>query len=87
MTVALFVVTAAGLPGGPAARGILPPPARVRLPVAPSIRVDNVHFIGRSAAHVGSFGLQGIVPKWDMLTMLLTFIPMENTFDTHFLAI
>lgn len=48
---------------------------------------DNVYFIGHSAMYVGSFGLQGIIPKCDMLTMLLNFIPMENTFNIHFLAI
>lgn len=49
--------------------------------------VDNVHFIGHSTMYVGSFGPHGIIPKCDMLTMLLNFIPMENTFNVHFLAI
>lgn len=52
-----------------------------------SICVDNVHFISPSAMYVGSSGLQGIILKCDMLTMQLNFIPMENTFDIHFLAI
>lgn len=56
-------------------------------PSALSICVDNVLFIGHSTMHVGSFGLRGIIAKCDMLTMLLNFIPMENTFNMHCLAI
>lgn len=52
-----------------------------------SICADHVHFISLSAMYVGSSGLQGIILKCDMLTMQLHFIPMENTFDMHFLAI
>lgn len=37
--------------------------------------------------YVGSFGLQGIIPKCDMLTMQLNFIPMENMFNIHSLTI
>lgn len=53
----------------------------------PSICVDNVHFTSLSTMYVGSSGLQGIILKCDMLTMQLNFIPMENTFNIHFLAI
>ena len=37
--------------------------------------------------YVGAFGLQGIIPKRDVLTMQLDFIPVENTFNVRFLAI
>lgn len=52
-----------------------------------SICVDDAHFLSLSATDVGSAGLRGIILKCDMLTMQLHFIPMENTFDIHFLAI
>ena len=43
--------------------------ARFCLPV-PSVRAGVVHFTGRSAMYVGSWGLQGIdiIPKCEVLT-------------------
>lgn len=59
--------------------------ASVCLSLLPT-RVENVHFIGHSTMCVGAFGLQGIIPKRDVLTMQLDFIPVENTSSVPFLC-